>query len=136
VKAFRLKPPLPTEGDECAALLQWASVTRYKRWRLSDLLIMIPNGTKLFGTPKERAMQMARMKRLGFRPGVFDYLLPVPRGTSPGLWLELKRRQLGVVSEEQGQFKADMEALGWATAIARGWEAAKDEINLYLGVLT
>jgi hypothetical protein len=131
--AFKLKAPLPTEGDECAALLQWASITRYQQWRLSQLLIMIPNGTKLFGTPKERAMQMARMKRLGFRSGVFDYLLPIPRAPYPGLWLELKRRQLGVVSDEQGLFKLDMEVLGWKTAIAKGWEEAKDAINDYLG---
>ncbi len=116
-------------------MLQWASVTRYKRWRLSELLIMIPNGAVLAGNPKQRAVQMARMKAQGFRPGTFDYLLPIPRGTAPGLFLEMKRRELSVVSPEQSRFQMDMIELGWATAICKGWEVAKDEINLYLGVL-
>lgn len=129
---LKLKPPLPTEGDECVCLLQWAAVTRYGKWRLSELLIMIPNGTKLFGTPRERAMQMAHMKRLGFRPGVFDYLLPVPRHGFPGLWLEMKRREMGVVSDEQALFKLDMDVLGWKTAICKGWESAREAIEGYL----
>lgn len=132
MSSLTLKAPLPTEGDECAALLQWAKITRYQRWRLSQLLVMIPNGAVLAGDAKHRAMQMNRMKALGFRPGVFDYLLPVPRGASPGLWLEMKRRQLGVVSDDQALFKLDMEALGWKTAIAKGWEEGRDAILGYL----
>ena len=46
---IKLKPPLPTEGDECAALMQWAAITRYQHWRLCQLLVMIPNGAVLAG---------------------------------------------------------------------------------------
>lgn len=132
MKAFHLKAEIPTEGDEGVCLLQWASVIRYQQFRLSDILIMIPNGTKLFGTPKERAIQMSRMKRLGFRPGVFDYLLPVSRPPYPGLFLELKRTRGGIVSSAQAVFKLDMEALGWKCVICEGWESAKDAITEYL----
>lgn len=134
MKALKLKPDLPTEDYEAQCLIQWARVTRYKQWALSDLLLMIPNGAYLGGDPRQRAITMGRMKRMGFRSGIFDYLLPVPRGAFPGLWLELKRRQLGVVSNEQGFFKLDMEVLGWKTAIARGWEEARVVITEYLAL--
>jgi hypothetical protein len=134
--AFKLKAPLPTEDDEAQCLIEWARWQKWKGRRLSDLLVMIPNGAYLGGDARQRAITMAKLKRCGFRNGVSDYFLAVPRGTAGGLWLELKRRQLGVVSAEQSAFAAAMEALGYATAIAKGWEEAKDEINLYLGVLT
>jgi hypothetical protein len=129
---FKLKHLIPSEDMEAQCLIQWARVQRYQDKRLSDLLIMIPNGAYLGSDPKQRAITMARMKRCGFRSGVFDYLLAIPRGTYPGLWIELKRRQLGIVSEEQGLFKLDMESLGWKTAIAKGWEEAKEQIETYL----
>lgn len=129
---FKLKHLVPSEDSEAQCLIQWARHQRYDQWRLSELLLLIPNGAYLGTDPKQRAITMGRMKRTGFRSGVFDYLLPIPKGSYPGLWIELKRRHLGVVSEEQGLFKFDMEELGWATAIAKGWEEAKDAINLYL----
>lgn len=112
--------------------MQWARTQRYLTWRLSDLLLMIPNGAYLGSDPKQRAITMARMKRTGFRGGIFDYLLPVPRGTSPGLWVELKRRQKSQVSDEQRAFQLDMDRLGWRCVIARGWEEAKVAIESYL----
>jgi hypothetical protein len=134
---FKLKHLIPSEDSEAQCLIQWARVMRYEDRRLSDLLIMIPNGAYLGSDPKQRAITMARMKRTGFRPGVFDYLLAIPRVRGnravAGLWIELKRRHLGVVSEEQNTFRLDMEALGWATAICKGWEEAKAAITEYLG---
>ena len=126
---LKLKQVVPIESDEARWLIQWAATQRWGDRRLSDLLIMIPNGAVLAGDAKQRAMQMAKMKRTGFRPGVFDYLLPIPRDGAPGLWVELKRRNGGIVSDEQGLFKLDMEVLGWATAICKGWDEAKDAIN-------
>lgn len=129
---LKLKAIIPIEDDEAKWLCQWARVQRWKQWRLSDLLIMIPNGAVLAGDARQRAMQMAKMKRMGFRKGVADYILPIPRGKYPGLFLELKRRSGGIVSDEQALFKLDMDVLGWATAICKGWEEAKDKINQYL----
>lgn len=130
--SLKLKAPLPTEDDEQECLIQWARVQRYKRWRLSELLIMIPNGAYLGGDPRQRAITMARLKRMGFRNGVFDLLLPIPRPPYPGLFVEMKRRQLSVVSLEQSQFQMDMLDLGWATAICKGWEEGRAAIVEYL----
>lgn len=130
--AFKLKAPVPTERDECEWLMQWAAVKRHEGTRLSDLLIMIPNGTKLAGDARARAIQMNRMKDIGFKPGVFDYLLPVMVGASPGLWLEMKRIKGGIVSPEQRKFDELMHALGWQTAICSGFEEARRVIVRYL----
>lgn len=135
MKSFALKAPLPTEDDECQNLIRWAKWQKWRGKRLSDLLLLIPNGAYLGVDPKQRAITMAKLKRTGLRPGVFDYLLAIPRGSAHGLFLELKRRQLGVVSLEQSQFQMDMIDMGYATAIAKGWEQAVIEINQYLGVV-
>lgn len=130
---LKLKQIIPTEDDEAQWLIQWAHTQRYNGRKLSDLLIMIPNGAYLGGDARQRAITMAKLKRTGFRAGVFDYLLPIPRGSYPGLWLELKRRKGGVVSEEQLAFAAEMRALGWSIKVREGWEEAMDAINEYLG---
>ncbi len=130
--AFKLTAPIPLESDECAWLLEWAAVTRHQGRRVSDLLVMIPNGAVLAGDAKHRAMQMARMKRQGFKDGVFDYFLPVGSCGYPGLWLEMKRSRRGIISSEQSEFQQLMQSLGWATSICAGWEAAARAITRYL----
>lgn len=132
MKPFRLEQLLPTEGDEAECLMQWASMRKHKGRIIRDYLIMIPNGAVLAGDLKQRAISMARMKRQGFRPGTFDYLLAIPVEPYPGLWVELKRQKLSVVSEAQYDFKQNMDVIGWATAICKGWDEAKTAIDNYL----
>lgn len=132
MKALKLKAPLPTEDDECRFLLQWARLQTWSGWRISDLLVMIPNGAVLAGDARRRGMQMGKMKRTGFRVGVSDYFLAAPRGPYGGLWLEMKRRELSITSAEQKAFQEDMRGVGYAAAIVKGWEAAKDAIEHYL----
>jgi hypothetical protein len=129
---FRLKSLIPSEDSEQECLIQWAKTQRWRERKLSDLIIMIPNGAYLGVDPRQRAVTMARLKRMGFRNGVFDLLLPIPRGRAPGLWVELKRRKGGIVSDDQHAFAVDMMTLGWVVAICEGWDQAKDSINRYL----
>lgn len=132
-RPFKLTPDIPTEDYECQCLIQWAALQKWQGQRLTELLIMIPNGAYLGGDPRQRSITMARMKRCGFRNGVFDYLLPIPMPHAPGLWIEMKRSKGGVVSDEQDTFKASMLALGWHAEICAGWELATQTINRYLG---
>lgn len=133
---LKLEAPLPTEADESQCLIQWATFKRHKGYKLSDYLIMIPNGAVLSGDLKQRAIQMARMKAQGFKAGVFDYLLALPIDQYPGLWIEMKRQKLGVVSDDQRKFDTNMQLAGWATAICYGWDAARAAIETYLRGLT
>ena len=132
--AFTLKAPLPTEQQECELLFQWAHVTKFQGTRLSELLIMIPNGAYLGADARQRAITMAKLKRSGFKAGVFDYLLPIPSRPllSPGLWVEMKRQKLGVVSDDQLKFMTLMQRLGWMTTICKGFDHAQQSITKYL----
>ena len=129
---LKLKALLPTEGDECACLMQWAAVRRILGHPLSDFLVMIPNKVKLTGDIRERAIIMASWKRTGFKAGASDYFLALPTRHHPGLWLEMKRTKLSVTSDEQISFQASMRAVGYACVIAKGWEEARAAIEEYL----
>jgi hypothetical protein len=131
-RPFVLKAPIPLEREECASLLQWAAVTKHQGVRLSDVLILIPNGQLLAGTPKERSIAMMRMKKLGFRVGASDYFLPIAVKPHHGLWLEMKRTSKGVLAEAQLQFAADMRAQGYFAVVCVGWEQAVTQITRYL----
>lgn len=132
MKTFRLKEILPTEDDEAQCLIRWAMSQRFNGWKISDLLIMVPNGAYLGGDVRQRAITMAKLKRTGFRNGVSDYLMPVAVGGFHGLAIELKRQKLGVVSDEQKQFGQLLTDLGWIWVSCKGWKAAKNVINNYL----
>lgn len=137
MKAFSLKELLPTEADEAACLMQWARTQRHSSgMNLATLLIMIPNGAYLGGDARQRSITMASLKKQGFRNGVADFFLAAPIGDRAGLWIELKRQKLGVVSDEQEDFQILMIQMGYAAVIVKGWEAAVKEINQYLGVGT
>ena len=115
-------------------LFEWAHVKRFKGIHLSRLILMIPNGAYLGADARQRAITMSRLKRTGFKSGVFDYLLPIPCPPlqSPGLWLEMKRRREGVTSDEQLEFMRLMVSLGWVCVIAKGYEHAVRAIEHYL----
>lgn len=131
-KPFKLKHLIPTEDWECQCLLQWAKVYRHQGLLLADYLVMIPNRVKLVGDLRQRAITMAIWKRCGFKAGASDYLLALPTPRYAGLWLEMKRTALSVTSDEQLEFQAKMRTAGYATAITKGWEEAKEAIQNYL----
>ena len=121
----RVSAKVPTEEEECTWLFEWAKLTRWNGQPIANVLVHVPNGAYLGADPKTRAITMGKLKAMGVQPGVFDYLIPVPRmqGSTvcPGLWLEMKRTKRGEVSIEQEQFQGRMESLGWRCAIAKGW---------------
>lgn len=125
---------IPTEAEECKRLMEWAYSQKWDGWRLSDLLVHVPNGA-FHGADRESGAVVARkLREQGLQPGVFDYILPVPwiRLGIPGLWLEMKRTKRGVVSSDQVEFQLRMEHLGWRCEIAKGWIEASTIIQAYL----
>lgn len=132
IAPFKLKHLIPTEDWECQSLLQWARVYRHQGLLLADYLVMIPNRVKLVGDLRQRAITMASWKRCGFKAGASDYILAIPIAPHGALWLEMKRTELSVTSTEQLDFQAKMRAVGYATAIAKGWEEGSAAIKAYL----
>lgn len=74
----------------------------------------------------------ARMKAAGVKAGVPDMFLPVARGGSHGLYIELKRIKGGRVSAEQLAWMEELTREGYTCAVCHGWEEARKVIQTYL----
>lgn len=112
---------VPTEHWEQVQLFAWAE-------NLPELELMhaIPNGGK-------RDIRTAiKLKAEGVKPGVPDIFLPLPLGGKHGLYIELKRRKYGRVTEEQAAWLEALMRHGYACAVCHGWEMARDVIIDYL----
>lgn len=123
------------------AVIDWARYVRTTEGPLRQFLIAIPNGTYLGGTKGQRAAQMARLKRVGLRPGAHDLLLALGRHIWHGFWIEMKKpRQAfrgpadveSAVSEEQVEFARDMERARYLCMVAYGFAEAQKYIQVYL----
>lgn len=116
----------PTEAQEQEALFSWAAYNRGKYPQL-ELMYHIPNEGKRSG------MNGYRLKAQGLRKGVPDICLPVPSGRYTALYIELKRMDGGRVSEEQRGWISALNRVGCRAVVCHGWEAARVEIEQYLG---
>ena len=115
-----------SEEYEQICLFKWAALESGAHPELA-LLHAIPNGGKRI--PREAA----RMKAGGVKAGVPDMFLPVAREGCHGLYIELKRRDGGRVSTEQTAWMEALARQGYKTALCHGWDAAREEIQRYLG---
>ncbi|WP_272947442.1 VRR-NUC domain-containing protein [Variovorax sp. JS1663] len=81
----------------------------FLRW-----LMHVPNGGL-----RSRG-EAGRMRAMGVRKGVVDWILPFPSPTGryTGLAIEVKSNR-GTVSDEQQDFLDDAAAAGWLTAVVR-----------------
>lgn len=118
-------PAIPTEHAEQAQLVAWAqdAASRYPDLRL---LYAIPNGEHRHWTVARR------LKEEGVRAGVPDLCLPVKRSGFSGLYVELKRRQGGVVSPEQSWWHVALSGQGYMVAVCRGAVDARNALIRYL----
>lgn len=97
----------PCEEIEQTCLFRWAALESGAHPELA-LLHAIPNGGK-------------RSKSEAAREGCH------------GLYIELKRRDGGRVSTEQTAWMDALARQGYKTALCHGWDAAREEIQRYLG---
>lgn len=123
---FRLTVPVPSEAAEQTALLRWTELARAQypalRW-----LLAIPNG--LAASSKGAAK---RMKEQGMKAGVPDLFLPAPIPPHAGLWIEMKNRQGGRVSDVQREWHAYLAEAGYRVEVCRGWDEARLTLLDYL----
>lgn len=116
-----MRTPVPTEHWEQTQLFAWAA-----NHQVLDLMYAIPNGGK-------REIQTAmRLKAEGVKAGVPDICLPVPIGKKHGLYIELKRRKFGKLSDDQGRWLEALSREGYVCAVCAGWIAARDVIIDYM----
>ena len=108
-------PPekIPTEHEEQVAFVAWFRHT-YPETRI----IAIPNGGARH--PKTAA----DLKAEGVSPGVPDLFVP-----EWALWIEMKRRKGGRLSEEQKDMIKYLDDVGYASIVAHGAEDAIEQLE-------
>ena len=115
----------PLEIDEQELLFEWAEYATCSHPELA-MLFAIPNG-------EYRAPKTAHSLHLqGVKAGVPDMCLPVPRGGYGALYVELKRRRGGVVSEQQRAWIDALNRVGNKAVVCKGFDEAKKAIEDYL----
>ena len=120
-----MKARIGSEAEEQKALFRWAAYSRAKYPAL-DLLYHIPNGGS------RNPIEAHNLKEQGVRAGVPDICLPVPSGRYTALYIELKRREGGRVSDAQRGWLAALNRVGCRAVVCRGWDEARAEIERYL----
>ena len=116
---------VPTEAQEQRALFEWAS---FNLGRYPELLLLyhIPNGGS------RNAIEAKNLKAQGVKAGVPDVCLPVACGEYSALYIEMKRREGGHLSEVQRDWLALLNRVGNKAVVCKGWEEARDAIIEYL----
>ena len=113
-----------SESQEQQSLFAWWFWSA-SRWP-DAVMFAIPNG----GWRSLRTA--ARLKAEGVLAGVPDIFLAAPRGSSHGLFIEMKRVHGGTVSKAQRVVMARLEAAGYACRVCRGFAEAREAVEGYL----
>ena len=114
----------PKEEEEQKTLIQWATMMASKYNGL-DLLYAIPNGGS------RNQIEARNLKLTGVKAGVPDLFLPVALKGKHGLYIEMKRREGGRLSDFQKQWLARLEEQGYQTAVCKGADEAIKVIEDY-----
>ena len=119
----------PTDGypSEHLEQVQLVSMVEAAYPREAAMLFAIPNGGD------RNILVAAKLKKEGVRRGVPDMFLALPRGGWHGLFIEMKRRRGGVVSREQKEYIAALNAAGYRACVCRGCDEAFEAIKKYIG---
>lgn len=123
----RPKLPVPLEFVEQSLLVQCARAheVRYPalRW-----LFAVPNAAKR--TRWERGRALAE----GMRAGVPDLWMPYRIGDCPGVVIEMKRTEGGVVSPEQREWIDHLVSQQWRAVVCKGAVEGWRQLCTYLGL--
>lgn len=115
----------PLETEEQQALFEWAKLNEKIIPELG-LMFAIPNGGKRY------RKTACTLKAEGVKPGVSDIFLPVARCGFHGMFIEMKRKQGGRLSDEQRNFISSVQQQGYFAIVPEGWEEASKWILGYL----
>ena len=128
-RPFRLTAQVVPEQIEAEHFMRWVRAHMAAHPELK-LLYHIPNGWRaLF-----RIQTVEQLQRAGVLPGIPDYCLPVARGGFHALYIELKRADGGVVSDEQSIVQGWLVEYGNRAVTCSGWSAAVDAVLGYLAM--
>ena len=115
----------PKEAQEQKVLFEWLAINS-RKWPELRLCFAIPNGGR------RDTIEAKHLKDQGVKPGVPDVCLPAARGPWHGLYIELKRRKGGRLSDAQRRWLEALRKQGYAAYVAYGWKDAAALIEDYL----
>ena len=128
----------PKESDHQAAYFGWLKTVFVmlgpERHPLWNFAYAIPNGTMFAGDSRQRAIYMNSLKKQGFKVGVSDVNIDLPRGPYHGARFELKRDKTSKVSEEQKAWCGLMARAGYYARIVCGYDEIVAETRNYLSM--
>lgn len=101
------------------------------RQPLSDFAFAVPNGTMLAGTAKQRAQYMQSLKAQGFKPGVSDIFIALPRGSYHGAFIEVKRGPKETPSDAQATWLRTAGGAGYLAQVAFGLDELLAILRFY-----
>lgn len=114
------------EATEQERVIRWANFYASKFPELA-LIYHIPNGGS------RNKLEAANLKAQGVKSGVPDLHLPVPKGDSHGLYIEMKFGK-NKTTEKQDWWLEQLRQQGYAVGICWTADAAMDMIADYLGI--
>jgi VRR-NUC domain len=112
---------IPSEKEEQRTAVQWLSLNKI-------LFYPVANGRKA------TIVEAMELKRLGVRPGVPDLVIPIARKGFHGMYVEMKRKQRGIVSAEQKFWLQALTEQGYYAVVAKGSNHFINLVNDYLGM--
>jgi hypothetical protein len=119
-----------SEHHHQVAVVEWFKL-QYPEYK--DCIMAIPNGQMLGGRNKFALMN--KLKKEGFKNGVSDLLIAVPKNGKCGLWVEMKDegKTRCSVSDDQQDHLDLMIKMGYEGIWAAGSEIAIAAIKVYMG---
>ena len=116
----------PTEAQEQTWLFQWANAMSMLKYPELELLYHCPNGGG------RNPIEGKHLKDQGVKAGVPDVFLPVAKSGFHGLYIEMKRKYGGVLSDEQKAMIGKLRMQHYRVEVCKGWQAAADVIEAYM----
>ena len=116
-----------SEHEEQKKLIKWWEMYSSSKGIPKELLFAIPNGGK------RDVITANILKSEGVRPGVPDLFLAKESYCHAGLFIEMKKKKGGVVSDKQRAFAEILENnTSYAHVVCKGFEEARDLIEKYI----
>lgn len=112
-----------SEDTEQIRVINWCEINKDRYPELKWIYHVGNGGSR-------NKLEAKKFKQMGVKAGVSDLCIPYPKGIYTGLYIELKYGN-NTASDKQREFLRDMAAVGHATAICYGAEAAIQFIRRY-----
>lgn len=113
---------IASEYQECLAYYQWTQLHP----KLKGLVIHIPNeGLRSWRMGK-------KLKAIGLCKGVPDYFIPIANRKFHGLFIEMKKRYEGKVTESQEEWASKLKVVEYFIGLAYGATEAIMMTQYYL----